>query len=122
MGKVGRSASQEVIIELVRMKCLPILLYGTEACPLAKKDISSMEYILNCTFGKIFIVKQEEIIIECRKGYNFDNLNQVIKNRQLKFVANLPVSNNIICKMISFYLESLYYFHYWLLFCHVIVT
>ena len=51
MGKVGRSASQEVIIELVRMKYLPILLYGTEACPLANKDISSMEHILNCIFG-----------------------------------------------------------------------
>ena len=37
MGKVGRSASQEVIIELVRMTVLPIILYGTEACPLGKK-------------------------------------------------------------------------------------
>ena len=64
MGKVGRPASQEVIIELVRMKCLPILLYGTKACPLAKKDISSMEHILNCTFGKIFIVKQQQNINE----------------------------------------------------------
>ena len=31
MGKVGRSASQEVTIGLVRMKYLPIL-YGTKAC------------------------------------------------------------------------------------------
>ena len=59
IGKVGRSALQEVTIELVRMKCLPIPLYGTEACPFAKKDISSMEYILNYTFGKIFTVKQQ---------------------------------------------------------------
>ena len=51
MGKVGRSASQEITIELVRMKCLPNPPYRTEAFPLAKKDISSMEYILNCTFG-----------------------------------------------------------------------
>ena len=81
MGKVGRSASQEVIIELVRMKCLSILLYGTKACILANKDILSMEHIINCTFGKIFIVKQQEIINECRNAFNFDNLNQIIKNR-----------------------------------------
>ena len=37
MGKVGRSAFHEVIIELVRMKCLPVILYGTDACPLAKQ-------------------------------------------------------------------------------------
>ena len=102
MGKVGRSASQEVTIELVRMTFLPILHYGTEACPLANKDISSMEHILNGTFGKIFIVKQQEIINECQKAFNFDNLNQIIKNRQLKFIAKLPVSNNIICRLISY--------------------
>ena len=27
-GKVGRVASEEVVLELVRCKCLPILLYG----------------------------------------------------------------------------------------------
>ena len=101
MGKVGRSASQEVIIEQVHMKCLPIILYGTESCPLAKKDITSLEHILSCTFGKIFIVKQQEIIIECRKAFNLDNPNQIIKNRQLKFIAKLPVSNNIIFRLIS---------------------
>ena len=101
MGQVDRAASQEVIIDLVRMKCLPILLYGTEAYPLAKKDISSMEHIVNCTFSKIFIVKQQEIINECRKAFNFDNLNHVIENRQLKFIAKLPVSSNSICGMIN---------------------
>ena len=37
IGKIGRSAYQEIIIELVRIKCLPIILYGIEACPLAIK-------------------------------------------------------------------------------------
>ena len=64
-------------------------------------DISSMEHILNRTFGKIFIVKQQEIINECRMAFNLNNLSQIIKNRQLKFIAKLPVSNNIICRLIS---------------------
>ena len=29
-GKIGRTASEEVILELVKSKCLPILLYGLE--------------------------------------------------------------------------------------------
>ena len=120
IGKVGRSASQKVIIELVRMKCLPFLLYVTEAWPLANKDISSMEHFLNYRFSKIFIVKKQEIISECRKAFNFDNLNQFIKNRQLIFIAKLPITNNRTCRLIS-YIESLYYFYYWLLFSHVIV-
>ena len=62
------------------MKCLLIILYSTEACLLAKKDISSMEYILNCIFSKIFN--------EYRKAFSFDHINPVVKNRQMKFMQN----------------------------------
>ena len=30
--KIGRFASEEVVISLIHAKCLPVLLYGTEAC------------------------------------------------------------------------------------------
>ena len=33
-GKIGRIASEEVVLELVARKCIPVLLYGLEACPL----------------------------------------------------------------------------------------
>ena len=33
-GKVGRIASEEVVLELFKKKCLPVLLYGTETCPM----------------------------------------------------------------------------------------
>jgi len=38
-GKIGRIASEESFIQLIKGKCLPILLYGLETCPL-KKQIS----------------------------------------------------------------------------------
>ena len=31
-GKIGRNASEEVVLQLVVSKCLPILMYGSEAC------------------------------------------------------------------------------------------
>ena len=31
--KVGRYATEEVVLNLLRTKCLPVLLYGVEACP-----------------------------------------------------------------------------------------
>ena len=43
MGKIGRSASQKIIIELVLMKCLPSLLMALRHALLLKKDISSLE-------------------------------------------------------------------------------
>ena len=44
-GRVGRIASEEVVLQLVSTKCLPILLYGSEACGLRKSDIRSMDFM-----------------------------------------------------------------------------
>jgi len=32
-GKIGRLASEEVIVQLISVKCLPFLMYGLDACP-----------------------------------------------------------------------------------------
>ena len=32
-GKIGRIAGENVIIELLKIKCLPCMYYGLEACP-----------------------------------------------------------------------------------------
>jgi len=40
-GKIGRFVSEEVFIELVRWKCMPILLYGLECFFLPKSDVNS---------------------------------------------------------------------------------
>ena len=50
-----------------------------------------MEYIINCTFGKTFVDKQQEIISKCRKTFNYDNVNQVIENRQHKFITKILI-------------------------------
>jgi len=63
-GKVGRIASEDVIIELLKAKCLPALYYGLEACPVKKSQIRSLEYVLNNTFRKIFATKSFDVATE----------------------------------------------------------
>jgi len=46
-GKIGRVASEEVFIQLISSKCMPILLYGLVACALTKADIRSLDFVLN---------------------------------------------------------------------------
>jgi len=65
---VGRIASEDVIIELLKAKCLPALYklyYGLEACPVNKSQIRSLEYVLNNTFRKIFATKSFDIATDC---------------------------------------------------------
>ena len=42
LGKLGRTASEEIIIELIENKCIPALLYGPEVCPSTKSDLRSL--------------------------------------------------------------------------------
>jgi len=64
-GKVGRIASEDVIIELKLAKCLPALYYGLEACPVNKSQIKSLENVLNNTFRKIFATKSFDVATDC---------------------------------------------------------
>jgi len=51
-GKVGRIASEEVILQLIISKRIPVLLYGLEACPLVKSELSSLDFVINRFFIK----------------------------------------------------------------------
>ena len=53
-GKIGRIASEEVIFALIKSKCLPVLLYGTEACSNNSAMRHSLQFALNRTLKKIF--------------------------------------------------------------------
>ena len=49
-GKVGRIAYENVVIELLKAKCLPSLYNGLEACPINKSQIKSLDFVLNNAF------------------------------------------------------------------------
>ena len=51
-GKIGRIASENVIVELINTKCMSVLLYGVEVCPLRKSHIESLQFAVNGCFMK----------------------------------------------------------------------
>ena len=52
--KVGRVASEEVLLELVKSKCMPILLYGLECFFLPKSDVQSLDFVVTRFLAKLF--------------------------------------------------------------------
>jgi len=52
--KVGRLASEEVISQLLKRKCLPVLLYGLEVCALDKRALQSLDFAFNRFLMKLF--------------------------------------------------------------------
>ena len=59
-GKIGRIASEEVTLQLVKSKCTTILLYGLEVCELSKSQITSLDFTINrflWSFSALVILK-----------------------------------------------------------------
>ena len=54
VGKIGGLASEEVILELVGSKCLPVIFYGLECYPLIKSDLSSLDFVITRALVKLF--------------------------------------------------------------------
>jgi len=46
-GKIGRIAPEEATLDLINSKCIPVLIYGLEACSLLKSDLSSLDFVVN---------------------------------------------------------------------------
>ena len=52
IGKIDKIASKEFILHLIKVKRLPILLYGLEVCPLIKADFKSLDFVIDGFFMK----------------------------------------------------------------------
>ena len=70
-GKLAGVASEEVTVELLKVKCLPVLLYGLEACPISNKQFKSLDFVLKGCFRKIFRTKSAEVVQNCMPVFNY---------------------------------------------------
>ena len=52
------TSSEEVVLELIRMKCTPVLLYGLEVLPLYQYQLRSLNFVVNRLFMKLFRTSQ----------------------------------------------------------------
>ena len=64
--KLSGVASEEVVLELVKTKCLPILLYCLECYQLTKSDLKSLNFVVVRFLMKLFKTSNINIADECR--------------------------------------------------------
>ena len=96
MGKVGRFASEEVLISLLVTKCFPCLLYGVEACPLLARNKSSFDFLLTRTFMKLFRTGSPVVVKQCQLQFNVLRLHFQLDIRTAKFLEDFVSSTNSI--------------------------
>ena len=55
-----------MILELVRSKCMLILLYGLESCQLSNADLRSLDFTFNRLFIILFKTKSIDVVKACQ--------------------------------------------------------
>ena len=94
-------ASEEVVIELMKKKCLPVLYYAIEVCPPNKAHISSLDLAVGICFSEVFCIKSRETIAECMRLFNCQSIKDVANKRRQNFVKKYSVSRNDLYKLFT---------------------
>jgi len=71
-GKIGRIASEDVILQLIKSKCIPSLLYGVDA--LCSDSIRTFFFRLYCQqvfFMKLFKTNNIDVVKSCQLYFGF---------------------------------------------------
>jgi len=97
-GKIGRIASEETVVHLLKLKCFPCLLYGTEAIPLNKSQLNSLQFAVNSVFRKIFDTKSYVTASECAEYLNCSVV-ELVNRRKMKFLIKLMNVQNTLCRI-----------------------
>ena len=78
-GKIGRAASEEVTISLIKSKCVPCLLFCLVVCPLNKTDLRSLNFSVTRVLMNIFRTFHVLIINECQIYFSFPSIDILVE-------------------------------------------
>jgi len=99
VGTIGRIASEEVTLQIMDSKCIPMLLYGLEACPLLKSDRSTLDFAIDRFFMKLIQTSSINIVRNCQSFPNFELPSVRWEKSVAKFEQKLLNSQNLFCKL-----------------------
>jgi len=105
-GRVGRFASEEVILSLIKSKCIPCLLYGIETIPISSTDSRSVVHTVRRLLFKIFKTFSVEIIEDCEFCFGFARADELIKRRKSRFLCKFIASENYLCSLFAEFAQS----------------
>ena len=86
--KIGRLASEDVFLQLIRQKCMQVLLYDLDVCSLSKRYIQSLDFTVNRALMKVLKTCNMDITDDCRDIFDIKLLSvQLMSQRFDAFIA-----------------------------------
>ena len=101
LGKLVESLQMhEVIVQLIKTKCFPVVYYGLEACPLRRpqSQFGSLNFVINSTFRNVFDTRSQDVVDVCLEMFNCVSAKQTVAMRNTKFSKRVSNSTNMLCQ------------------------
>ena len=98
---MGRLATEEVVLRLIKAKCLPVLLYGLEVCPVNVSDMRSLEFTLKRLMIKLFRTYDSGVINRCMSFFGLSTVSELIVQRKVRFLSKCRsnMQENLLCNV-----------------------
>ena len=96
-------AVAETIIQMLQSKCMPVLLYGLETCPINSSDYTSLEHPVTMAFMKVIKTKSVTVINECQDAFGFDTVRRQIIKRKINCLIKMCKNMNSIATVATKY-------------------
>jgi len=98
-GKAGSLASIEVVVELLTTKCILILLYGLDACPVSSRQLRSLNYVVVSCARKVLNSNSSEIAAECIKMFGISDIAETVAMRRDRFIKRFVSNRSAVCEI-----------------------
>ena len=98
LSKVLNVASEDLILHLLKVKCMPILLYCLEVCDLNKSTIASLDFCVNRFGFRIFKTGDRDIVRDCFSFMGFSLPSELLGRRSVKFMSKIQSNDNVFCQ------------------------
>lgn len=101
LSKVFSVATEDLVLHLIKVKCVPILLYSLEVCDLNKSTLASLDFCVMRFGFRIFRTGSRDLVHDCFDFFNFGLPSVLIAARAARFRAKLSSVNNLFCSSIA---------------------
>ena len=94
-------SNEDVILHLIKFKCMPILLYSTECTNISKRMLSSLDFCVMKFLMKIFKTTNRPLIDDCLSYFGFTLPSVLIARRVARFTFKIKSCANLLVKRFS---------------------
>jgi hypothetical protein len=101
LSKVLPVATEDLVLHLIKTKCMPILLYCLEVCSLNKAALSSLDFCVMRFGFRVFKTGSRDVVKDCFNFFGFRLPSELIAARSSRFTAKLAVTTNTFCASVA---------------------